>query len=1308
MWACCAVPKHRPRGQLPEGSSAIQMMESPLLCLESVLATWLSSSSTSWVPNTIVGILWGLGLYLLLLLFFASDPSSPPPSKKHGNIRKHHLESNGEKKYKKRSGSLKACREFLRDLGKIKDLLLLLRSHLRRLPDNGDSQMSSPEQPSEGSEAEPAGAQWPCREPEDSTAPAVGPSASLAPPATRSPPLASSCSPGLLTFKVCIHSDSFRSDSQSPELFPSTPSPSPPNSTDSEPCPPPPMASFVPPPSSTPTHTQRDSMALRVGTLPWSSAPYAHWLASHTRVISGVGRATSPVPAPSRCQADAKIWSLSTSSRCKWQQEHLPQHPPEVSFWGHPRDKQVEACSPSFVNPDTQKLRETRITRRTEQMWKENEKGDGSDHRLNCLGTVKSLGESTKGKPEQLASPGKPPDTKDLGDHLQQKCEQFFWGIPFLHSESLEANARESGSQQEIRSVSFNGHSPAFPFQFQATVGPHISPTQPLYQPVAPSQVLPQPAAPSQHNLECHSVEKQRESEQKTLPPMVKKTQVFSPVSPLPAPSTTYEEIEKTLGETLPDNGHASSEAPLTTQASRPPAQTSMCMSVGRMWHSEMAVRAHRASLEMSPGAATARSESGGESGGWASGYPHCRITMLEGSSDSPSSSADEDGGSVAAEEASAWKVTLKSSVLANSQIPTVDLRRSGTPGTNKIPTLPSEKGVIQDPEEPHFDAQHSDSELREKVESGKQPVDSGPGELLQDCDAHTLRQHSRAFLATDSSDSQSSLCSSQSTSSGDTSAAHVSGDITLSRWASHQSSQGLKESWRPEEPDQSQSKMSVPAGEEKHYTYSATCVAGAQLNMFSQLLEKPQCPLGEEAVKKEAIPSPVSPLPAPSPTYKEIEKTLGETLHDNGHASSEAPLTTQASRPPAQTSTCMSMGRMWHSEMPVRAHRASLELGPGAAMARSESGGESGGWATGYPHCRITVLEGSSDSPSSSADEDGGSLAAEEASAWKVTLKSSVPANSQIPNVDLRRSGTPGTNKIPTLPSEKGVIQDPEEPRLDAQHSDSELCEKVESGKQPADTGPGELLQDCDAHALRHHSRAFLATDSSDSQSSLCSSQSTSSGDTSAAHVSGDIMLSRWASHQSSQGLKGSWRPEEPDQSQSKMSVPAGEEKHCRRSSQGEHERRSAEPRASQNNGMLNKDKVTVESLRSKSCQLRQKEEQAPPESHLTKKRQHFPQGIFCSELPQQKGRPPSATAQSQGQDNSRSVPDSGAAEAQGIATASSPVGRILGEKIKLLHGCPPSELNWHKGQFQAPVGDHGATDFWYHRFSPMKSKAG
>ncbi|KAI5932302.1 Spermatogenesis-associated protein 31E1, partial [Manis javanica] len=220
---------------------------------------------------------------------------------------------------------------------------------------------------------------------------------------------------------------------------------------------------------------------------------------------------------------------------------------------------------------------------------------------------------------------------------------------------------------------------------------------------------------------------------------------------------------------------------------------------------------------------------------------------------------------------------------------------------------------------------------------------------------------------------------------------------------------------------------------------------------------------------------------------------------HDASRSKNTCPNTHQRSH----SGDTQQTKRMWHSKMAMRAHSASLEMSPGAAIARSESVGENGGWASGDAHCRITVLEGITGSPSPSADEDGGSVAAEEASAWKVTLKSSVLANSQIPNVDLRRSGTPGTNKIPTLSSVKGVIQDPEEPRLDAQHSDSEFREKVESGKQPADSGPGELLQECDSDALRQHSRAFLAADGSDSQRYLCSSQSTSTGDTSAAHVS-------------------------------------------------------------------------------------------------------------------------------------------------------------------------------------------------------------
>ena len=48
------------------------------------------------------------------------------------------------------------------------------------------------------------------------------------------------------------------------------------------------------------------------------------------------------------------------------QQKHLPCHPPEASFWGHPKNGQIEASTLSFVNLDIQKLLEILITKRVE------------------------------------------------------------------------------------------------------------------------------------------------------------------------------------------------------------------------------------------------------------------------------------------------------------------------------------------------------------------------------------------------------------------------------------------------------------------------------------------------------------------------------------------------------------------------------------------------------------------------------------------------------------------------------------------------------------------------------------------------------------------------------------------------------------------------------------------------------------------------------------------------------------------------------------------------------------------------------
>ncbi|XP_044780506.1 spermatogenesis-associated protein 31-like [Bubalus bubalis] len=61
------VPKCTFCAQLPEGSSVMQTMENPLFSLKSTFDIWVNSSSTSWVIDTILTFLCGLGLFFLIL-----------------------------------------------------------------------------------------------------------------------------------------------------------------------------------------------------------------------------------------------------------------------------------------------------------------------------------------------------------------------------------------------------------------------------------------------------------------------------------------------------------------------------------------------------------------------------------------------------------------------------------------------------------------------------------------------------------------------------------------------------------------------------------------------------------------------------------------------------------------------------------------------------------------------------------------------------------------------------------------------------------------------------------------------------------------------------------------------------------------------------------------------------------------------------------------------------------------------------------------------------------------------------------------
>ncbi|ELW72954.1 hypothetical protein TREES_T100000027 [Tupaia chinensis] len=79
-------------------------MENFFFPLKSVTDTWLSSSTTPWVMDVILGILCGLGLFLLLCAFFPSNPPGPLPQRK-TNARK--VELRGKKKSRKKDNVLK-------------------------------------------------------------------------------------------------------------------------------------------------------------------------------------------------------------------------------------------------------------------------------------------------------------------------------------------------------------------------------------------------------------------------------------------------------------------------------------------------------------------------------------------------------------------------------------------------------------------------------------------------------------------------------------------------------------------------------------------------------------------------------------------------------------------------------------------------------------------------------------------------------------------------------------------------------------------------------------------------------------------------------------------------------------------------------------------------------------------------------------------------------------------------------------------------------------------------------------------------
>ncbi|XP_055206073.2 spermatogenesis-associated protein 31A1-like isoform X1 [Gorilla gorilla gorilla] len=283
-------------------------------------------SSTPWVLDIFLTLVFALGFFFLLLpclsyLRCGDRPSPSPGKRKRHLVSLHHRVSQcpvgwrGRPRGRMKNHSLRAGRECPRGLEEIWGLL----SQLRSLPgphlDKGDfGQLSGPDPPGEVGERAPDEASRSSHEPMEDAAPILSPLASPDPQAKHPQDLASTPSPGPVTTSVSSLSASQPPEPSLPLEHPSPEPPAlfphPPHTPDPLACSPPPPKGFTAPPLRdstliTPSHC--DSVALPLDTVPQSLSPHEDLVAS-VPAISGLGGSNSHVSASS--------WWLETNRTC--------------------------------------------------------------------------------------------------------------------------------------------------------------------------------------------------------------------------------------------------------------------------------------------------------------------------------------------------------------------------------------------------------------------------------------------------------------------------------------------------------------------------------------------------------------------------------------------------------------------------------------------------------------------------------------------------------------------------------------------------------------------------------------------------------------------------------------------------------------------------------------------------------------------------------------------------------------------------------------------------------------------------------
>ncbi|XP_057576629.1 spermatogenesis-associated protein 31E1-like [Hippopotamus amphibius kiboko] len=852
-----------------------------------------------------------------------------------------------------------------------------------------------------------------------------------------------------------------------------------------------------------------------------------------------------------------------------------------------------------------------------------------SDYHLNSLGNMwKSLDAEQdtitpqsfwdmKDKPEQLPSPQHLLHPKILRDHLEQKYSQLFWGLPSLHSESLVATTfvSRSSSQQQAPFVLFNGISNGFPVSIQprTLLGLSQAPllpcpgaqpqsfTQnvPQYQPPPPAQIQAQPYLPSpllfgppysppQMNtcgLYCPTFQNEPSyftpTETQHLEHLLLKKQLKSG-TPLPSVVKRSQEGFSQLRPNLPQDRGGS--------------------------QAQMSVSIHHGDL-ISPDLQKQHLQKRLVKDQPKRGLP-CNIHL---SLELSSSQCQYVGTYQAQGKQGPWQpsdFTGKRS-LDSQKIRSRCLRRSHRKSQMEFqPSKDVSRGlrpclrrISKDPSRASFPVKflqmNSEKEL-ERYLMRPSKSDSGNGlpsvpdkkhleKILKAHLSKKLRQVNQGFipvtvrrswLAANHAFSKShpheeirNLASLKcwkpwvntsrelsflSRSIQQMLEAHIIRFRVKHRWdLANQAFEPMN--LKPCEPQPSPLPKST-------FSPSATRKSGAHSKAnFAKFLGKLQPHQVMKVVTKASVPTPVSPLPAPSPAHTEIQRTLGRTSPSDRYGPSEAPLTTQEGRLPYQMPTLNLMGRTWETGTVLEAKKSSLKPSLSSAMTSNKPREKSWGWVSQDPHHNTLILGMDLKSQSSRAKPE-----AEEDPAWEVILGPSVLANSQTTDMDLRRSGFPATRKSLSPPT-KLVAQHPKEPCFKTQvTSKFKFGDKVESKDQPQDeflqdSHTGILLQDyATGNILQYsatnvllqdsHTDVLLAADILARHRSLSSSQ----GD----HASEDTWDSQVVpydlnmSEQSSQGQRECRKPKlkDPFKSQNDTFAPTETWRGFKRPQPGEH----------------------------------------------------------------------------------------------------------------------------------------------------------